>query len=341
MTLLELTRQAGLNPKWVASTAGDEYHSACPSCGGTDRFYIQPNRQMAKCLGAYCCRQCGIYGDTIQFARQFLNYSFQEAAQIAGANITERSILAYPASAYASRLVTLKSPPKEWIIRATDFVDQAHKYLMHKQDILEYLAHRGLPLTAVQRYKLGWSDNDQFLSRSSWGLTQLLGPDGKSRSLWIPKGLIIPTADSSGQIIRLKARRYDWQEGDGLPKYVAISGSMNGLNLIGSLRRTAMVVVESELDAYAVDFAAYDLVCTIAVGSNIKNPDNVSDRLAKNMKLLLICHDNDSAGAIMLTKWKNLYSHAIGYPTPIGKDVGEAIQNGFNIKEWLLQAGQF
>ena len=51
MTLLELTRQAGLNPKWVASTAGDEYHSACPSCGGTDRFYIQPNKQMAKCLG--------------------------------------------------------------------------------------------------------------------------------------------------------------------------------------------------------------------------------------------------------------------------------------------------
>ena len=101
-----------------------------------------------------------------------------------------------------------------------------------------------------------------------------------------------------------------------------------------------MVVVESELDAYAVDLAVHDLVCTIAVGSNIKNPDNVTDRLAKNIKLLLICHDNDLAGAKMLMKWKNLYPHAIGYPTPIGKDIGEAIQNGFNIREWLSQTWQ-
>jgi DNA primase len=340
MTLLELTRQAGLNPKWVASTGGDEYHSACPSCGGTDRFYIQPNKQMAKCLGVYCCRQCGIHGDTIQFARQFLNYSFQEAAQIAGANITERSILTYPASAYASRLVTLKSPSKEWIIRATDFVDQAHKCLLYKQDILEYLAHRGLPLDAVERYKLGWSDNDQFFSRVSWGLTELLGPAGKPRALWIPRGLVIPVSEQDGKVIRLKVRRCDWHEGDELPKYVAISGSMNGLSIIGSTACTTMVVVESELDAYAVDFAAHDLVCTIAVGSNIKNPDNVTDRLARSVKHLIICHDNDGAGIKMLNKWQRLYPHAIGYPTPIGKDIGEAIQNGFNVREWLLRAGQ-
>jgi len=101
---------------------------------------------------------------------------------------------------------------------------------------------------------------------------------------------------------------------------------------------TIMVVVESELDAYAIDYVAHDFVCAIAVGSNIKNPDNLTDRLAKNAKSLLICHDNDEAGQKMLIKWQRLYSHAIGYPTPLGKDIGEAVKQGFNIREWLLHA---
>lgn len=35
MNLIDLARQAGLQPKWVASTAGDEYHSACPKFSDT------------------------------------------------------------------------------------------------------------------------------------------------------------------------------------------------------------------------------------------------------------------------------------------------------------------
>lgn len=333
MVLLKLAQQIGVVPKWVAGTAGGEYHSACPSCGGIDRFYIQPHRPMNKCLGYYCCRQCGINGDTIQFARQFLNYSFQEAAHAINPTILERITPTFNSSHIAKP--ALQKPPIAWIAKATEFVAQAHENLLHNEPVLADLASRGLPLAAVQRYKLGWSEQNEFFQRESWGLVEEIGRDGNSRPLWIPSGLVIPTVQPKEGVIRLKVRRYDWKIEDKLPKYIAISGSMNGLNLIGSLQQSTIVVVESELDAYAIDYATHDFICAIAVGSNIKNPDNLTDRLVKNVKDLLICHDNDEAGQKMLIKWQRLYPHAIGYPTPIGKDIGEAIQKGFDIREWL------
>ncbi len=335
MTILDLAQKTGIYPKWVAGTSGGVYHSPCPICGGKDRFYIQPYKQMSKCMGSYRCRQCGIYGDSIQFARQFLNLSYQEAAKEVNATIPEQSLpslhKAYP------QAIILKKPSDLWITKASEFIEHAHKKLLCKTDSLKYLETRGLPLQAVQRYKIGWSDKNEFFSRNDWGLDKQISTGGKQRLLWIPKGLVIPTFQSNCEIIRLKVRRADYKQDDQLPKYVAISGSMNGLNIIGSSKNKVMVVVESELDAYAIDYAAHDLVIAVAVGSNIKNPDNVTDQLARNSEHLLICYDNDEAGKKMLIKWQKLYRHAKACPTPIAKDIGEAIQNGLTVKEWILE----
>lgn len=331
MIILELAYQIGIHPKRAASTYGGEYHSSCPVCGGSDRFYIQPHRQMSKCLGYYRCRQCGITGDTIQFARQFLGYSFQEAAQAANAVIPEK-IIPPIFSTRAPRPISLQKPSEEWIAQATTFITQAHKNLLYKPEVLSYLAARGLPIDAVIRYKLGWSTRDEFFSKVSWRINEQSESDGKQHPLWIPKGLVIPTIESSGKVMRLKVRRHDWHKNDTLPKYVAVSGSMNGLSIIGSSKQAILAVVESELDAYAIDHATRDFVCAIAVGSNTKNPDNVADRLARNAKHLLICHDNDTAGNQMLIKWQRMYSHAKSYPAPTGKDIGEYIQAGGDIR---------
>ena len=335
MTLLELMHQTGIKPKWAASTNGGEYHSACPACGGKDRFYIQPHRQMNNCIGSYRCRQCGTHGDSIEFARQFLHYSFQEAAQALNTVMRSKTTLPIFNTLRAHKAAVLRNPPSEWMMKATALAEQTHESLLRNEEYLTYLEARGLPLDAVAHYKLGWIDNNLFLPRTSWGLEEQFKQDGKPSSLWIPKGLVIPSIDQKGSVIRLKIRRSDWNEEDTLPKYAAISGSMNGMTIVGSPKFSTMVVVESELDAYAIDYAVGDLVCAVAVGSNIKNPDNVTDRLAKNAERLLICHDNDDAGEKMLKKWKTLYSHATGYPTPYGKDIGEAIQKGLKIRNWL------
>ncbi len=332
MTILELAHQAGIRPKWVASTNGGEYHSPCPACGGEDRFYIQPHRPMSNCIGSYCCRQCGTYGDSIEFARQFLNYSFEEAISALNVVVTAKMTSSIFNVSPTYRVSVLRKPPQEWMIKATAFVEHAHKSLLHNEQFLTYLESRGLPLAAVERYKLGWIHTNLFLPRMSWGLEEQLKQDGKSSSLWIPKGLVIPSINQKGSVIRLKVRRSDWNEDDTLPKYAAISGSMNGMAIVGSPQCSTMLVVESELDAYAIDYAAGDVVCTVAVGSNIKNPDNITDRLAKNVARLLICHDNDKAGLQMLTKWKTLYPKARACTVPSGKDAGEYIQHGGNIR---------
>ena len=139
MTILDLAQLTGVAPKWVASTGGGEYHSACPACGGTDRFFIQPFRQMRKCLGSYCCRQCGIKGDAIQFACQFLNYSFLEAAQAVNAAIDNHFRLPLLQFTHGFKPTVLRRPDNEWIKRAIEFTEISHATLLQKNEVLRYL----------------------------------------------------------------------------------------------------------------------------------------------------------------------------------------------------------
>ena len=125
------------------------------------------------------------------------------------------------------QIIQLIEPSEQWKTNATSYVEQSHKELLLKKDILASLAARGLSIEVVQQYRFGWSSKDQFLSRADWGLEEQFAVGGKPRKLWIPKGLVIPVINSTGQIIRLKVRRPEWKNGDELPKYVAISGSMN------------------------------------------------------------------------------------------------------------------
>lgn len=335
MTILELAYQTGIKPKWVASTEGGEYHSSCPDCGGTDRFRIQPNRQMSKCKGWYTCRCCGNAGDAIKFAQQFLNYTFQEAIDVLNVDISAFSTPFLINQFYSPKLTTLRAPSALWTEQATAFTEYAHKNILNNKEVERYLRARGLTRDAITKYKLGWLNDTKLFSRTSWGLSEETNQNGRP-NIWIPKGLVIPSMER-GVTQRLKIRRADWKDSDKLPKYIAISGGMNGLTIIGSTKMDTVIVVESELDGYAVHNAVEDLACVIAVGSNIKNPDNITDRIAKNASHLLICHDNDAAGKKMLDKWCTFYSHAKAHPTPIGKDIGEAVKLGMNIREWLIK----
>lgn len=331
MILLELAHEVGVEPRWKASTHGGEYHSACPSCGGRDRFFIQPNKQMQKCFGYYSCRGCGKHGDAIQFCIDFLGLSFPAAAERIGVVLqTEFRPKFLLQGTEPTNFARATFPSKAWLEKAGIFVEWAHRHILCQSSLLDNLEQRGIPLEAVKRYKIGWCPKDYKRNISDWGLY-----GREKQEIWLPQGIVIPTIEPDGSVARLKVRRDRYKPGDKLPKYVAISGSMNGLNIIGSKTRAIMIVVESELDAYALHHAVGDIAVVIAVGSNIKNPDSVTDHLAQTKKKLLVCHDNDVAGQGMLKKWQGLYSHAQGYPTPVGKDVGDAFKLGLNIREWI------
>jgi len=328
-----MAKRVGLEPKQVASTGGGEYHSACPSCIGTDRFYMHPNKKMKNCLGSYRCRKCEIKGDTIQFARDFCGCSFSEAVELANATIPQKTYISqlYKKTA-RNDPKPLSLPSKKWITAANSFVDYAQQQILQRPEILKCLQTRGIDIVAVKKYKIGWNPNELWRDREKWGL-----PDNK-KTLWLPKGIVIPYIDQHGNTLRLKMRRAKGLNADNYSKYIIIPGSANGLWTIGNTKHKTMVVVESELDAYALHHRVEDFACVVAVGSCLKNPDNVTDYLAKAKKNLIICHDNDEAGEKMLAKWKRLYPKTVDYPTPIGKDIGEAIQRQLNVRPWIIDA---
>lgn len=83
LNLVELAERVGLAPKLAASTQNGEYHSACPACGGNDRFIIQPNRLSRNgTLGCFLCRQCKTNGNSVKFCMNFLKMHKSEAALI-------------------------------------------------------------------------------------------------------------------------------------------------------------------------------------------------------------------------------------------------------------------
>lgn len=329
MNIIQLAEQRGLRPFYASGTEGGEYKSACPACGGTDRFYMQPKKQMKHCTGYYRCRQCGAAGDAIEFARQFLGMSFQEAADAVEAVLPaqDRRLPIPKKSKPAAKMIGAANVL--WQEKACSFVAWAHSNLMKNQPVLCCLASRGIDRSMVKRYKIGWCPEDIYKDRRSWAIAN------SEKKLWLPKGIVIPIFDQRGQVIRLKVRRPDSNAADPLGKYIVIPGGLNGLSIIGDRSKSLMIIVESELDGYLIHNVMYDYAFVVVVGGSAKLPDNIVDLLAKRSDILL-CHDNDDAGLHMLRSWQKRYSHAIAYPTPYGKDIGEAVAQGLRIRSWLL-----
>ena len=243
--LFDFVKELGLDPKRVAACGGGEYHSACPSCGGHDRFIIQPNYTMKNCTGRYICRQCDIKGDTIQFCRDIIGLEWQQAVTKCHARVLQSPILRFERP--ISKQV--KPPPMKWQEKARLFVDWASKKIEQRPDILNWLEKRGISRDVVHQYQIGYSENPggrygEFRRAfPKFGLPKEV--NGRTH-IWIPKGIVIPTIEPSGAVVRLKIRRDDWQPTDNISKYVVVSGSMQGMNLVGDRGKRVMAVVESE-----------------------------------------------------------------------------------------------
>lgn len=323
MTLIELAHQAGLKPKWVASTNGGEYHSECPICGGKDRFWIQPAYLNKKCMGRYACRQCGIKGDSIEFAIKFAHYSFKESLDMLSGNHT----LFMPESSFIKvrrqhNFRDIRVPSEIWMTQANYFYGEYEGTeigdSLYDHEV-EFFKKRKIPWPYFMCNHI-----ERIITDGSWGT---------DKPIWIPKGIIIPTVEK-GQIVRLKIRQFDPK--DRSKRYVIVSGSGNREYWIGDIHEANhFIIMESELDAYLFHKINIPLLFPIAMGSALINPTKELHEVLSKAETILICHDNDKAGLAMKYKWRNLYPKSVAYPTPIGKDIGEAIELGLDIKEWL------
>lgn len=352
LNLLDLLARHNITPKKVASLHGGEYHSACPACGGKDRFHCWPERQStnaAGLVGVWGCRQCDAAGDILSFLIRYDGMSFKDACALLKIDAKKSEYAPAILHQKQSKPVFAPSkadlPPVLWQEKNTKLVDHAHKTLLETPEQLAWLSSRGLDTEAISRYSLGWlagERGESWYTRplAAWGLP----PDGQKTLFRFPRGLVIPRIAESGTVIAMRIRRLDADREVFAPatKYMAFRGAKAVPLLIlpagATIEQTTLVVVESELDAMLIAETARKAglpIGALAVLSNTGRPDPSAHRACTAAARLLIAMDFDKAGEKGLPFWLETYPRAKDWPVPVGKDAGEAYSLGLDLRVWL------
>jgi DNA primase len=323
---------------------GGEFSGSCPWCGDggkgqdSDRFRVWPGQGNH---GTYWCRMCGKAGDAIKYLIDHEGLQFKDALARLGLSV---DILAgrakIPAGWQAKDAAAVSAT---WAEHALKFVDWCHARLLERMVELGWLAARGITLEMVQKYRLGWNPTHAWREGSAWGIELGKKEDGKAKKLWLPRGLVIPCFAEGGAVQRLRIR-----QPDGAPRYLVVPGS-NREPLI-TREASAMIIVESELDAILLDTVAGDLVGVVAMGNDTAKPtagllpiltEALWIGVALDSDLPRFNADNgslDMPGAKASRWWLQQFDTAERVPIIGGKDPGDAFAMGFDLRLWVQAA---
>ena len=349
---------------------GDAYNGPCPLCGGdigkSDRFMIWTDKsddightcQINNISGVCWCRRCGFSGDSIEYLQKCENLSFKEALHELGIHETKKSYQRRriaPMKQVQKNEYTPKErdlPSEKWSEYAHKILEEAKETIWDFKEALKWLAARGIDDTAIRRYQIGYLKGEngkqgRYRARSALGLSVKTRKDGtQTNRIFIPRGIVIPSFHND-KIISLRIRRpkKDIQataSGYTPPKYMELEGSAKMPLCLLPQDQTSMllipfVVVESELDAMLCHYATHEQVGVIALRSNQNKPCPFThELLSKTPRILLAMdYEDNHAGIAGLDFWEKNYPQIKRWPTPEGKDAGEAVSLGVDICEWI------
>ncbi len=97
-------------------------------------------------------------------------------------------------------------------------------------------------------------------------------------------------------------------------------------------------MTEAELDAMLIHHATGGVVGAVAVRTNRGKPDASADGRLREAVRVCIALDYDEPGADGVEFWEKTYPAALRWPTPEGKDPGDACKLGVDIREWVAAA---
>jgi hypothetical protein len=332
MNIVDLLQADGISP---IHASRDEFHSACPECGGHDRFSSWPEKvnSNGRYLGGrFVCRGCGFHGDAVFYLMKSRAMTFVQAVKQLGLD-------AGPMPEHRTeRRAWEPSPPKAtpgaaWQQRGGGFMEACVEQLKRTSEAMTWLqAARGLDPTTIKWAGLGWNNVDVFQSRESWGLPpEVNQTTGKTKKVWLPSGLVIPCLDSAGQVVRIRTRRSEPGQGS---RYVVVTGS-DMRAMIQWQEQRAVCILESELDGLLVHQEAGDLIGVVALGSAQQRPDSdLHQRLMKAARIL-VCLDSDQAGAKESWQFWRQYPGFQRWPAIKGKDPGEMFKAGVPVRMWI------
>lgn len=346
---------------------GAHYVGKCPVCGGSD----DTTRFVVNVADDFChCYSCGFNADSVRFLRQIEGKTCPEAHRELGmacervecplwdkcsrgrGERPEQPKTSTPAAPRPTGPVIHQAdnPAELWQQKAAALVSYAHQQLLGNQEQLDYLAGRGLPRPAVEKYRLGYLPETIYRPRQAWGLPEELNDQGQPKKLWIPQGIVIPWADpaGSGSIHRIRIRKQTLRDPQKDPRYHWLPGSGNDIICLNPEAR-AHVIVESDLDGLLIDWLAGDLVATVPLGSCSTRPKATAFESLQKSRRILVALDSDepkwneqkqretAPGAEACGWWSKTFPETWKrWPVPDGKDPGEAFQAGVDLRQWVL-----
>jgi DNA primase len=194
---------------------------------------------------------------------------------------------------------------------------------------------RGLSEAIIKKYRLGLVPTGRYECHEQWGLDPVLKDNGTPKKIWIPRGLTIPLCQD-GNILRIRIRRPKMDlKSMGGPRYYLLRGSDTRAIVLGQ-NRDAFVVVESEVDAILLFQEAGDLIGVIALGNAQARPDIEAMEALRQSKLILVALDGDDAGAKEAWGWwLNHFPQARRWPPIEGKDPGDMVVAGIDLRAWI------
>jgi len=304
--------------KRVGASEGGEYAGPCPTCGGRDRFHVQPMR------GRWLCRHCtdGKWSDAIALHRALKHSSFEEAVRaLCGGTVAYApSNATRPTVHPVDEIREPTGPPgAAWQNRARDVIAEAQRHLWSgapaAAEVRRWLdRRRGISRSALQLWQIGWLPEARREPAAWWGL-----PAG-DEPVYVSAGVLIPCV-VDGTIWYLKVRRL---ETNADPKYMLVRGSRPALYLADTITPGTRIVILTEGEFDGLVTLAAVRACQWPQRVGVATFGSATSRLRepwvgrlKGKKLVTI-YDRDEAGRAATAWWQAHFpgAVAVAIPTP-------------------------
>lgn len=270
----------------------------CPFHGEkTPSFHVFPEN------GSFYCFGCGAGGDVITFIRRIENLDYMEAVRF----LAQRAGLQVPENQVDDGLAKLRARILEINRETARFFHQVLLSPAGKPG-LDYLMGRGLSMTTIRHFGLGFSPASRFelieyLRKKGYQSSDLvqanvaiLSRSGKTIDRFFSR-VMYPIIDLRGNVIAFGGRTL----GDDKPKYLNTSDTpvfrksdgLFAMNFAKNTGQERLILAEGYMDVIALHQAGFtNAIATL--GTSLTSEQ--ARLMARYTKEVVISYDSDSAG---------------------------------------------